>query len=270
MKKRDNTGKFIKTAKYVTRNCENCNIEFQIKESRLKYGGGKCCSRKCTDENKKKTYKGENNPMYGVIHTEERKNEISKISSELWKQDKFRNKVKKGHDIFFERAAEDGTWDRANEKRIKTMIKKYGKHNLSGNYGERDCDKTFEKKYGMTSVQYRSKFNKTKRNTNIEIIVQKLLDKNNIEYQKHYIVEGYEYDIYLPNENILIECDGDYWHGFNLKDKELNETQINVRNNDKIKNNIAKDKNIKLIRFWGSEIKNKKFELRLLDKIYGK
>jgi G:T-mismatch repair DNA endonuclease (very short patch repair protein) len=271
MKRDTRTGKFAKSATMIDRICENCGITFQIKESRLKYGGGKCCSRKCVDENKKKTYKGKNNPMYGKRLSEETLKKKSKIAKRLWDDDEFVKKVKKSQEKFLERANKDGTWERANKKREKTFLKKIGKkHNWEGTYGERQCDKTFEENAGMSSIEYASLYKTKSRDTSIERKVQKILFDNDIDFIKHWKIEGYEYDIYLPKLNVLIECDGDYWHGKDIQDTELNEVQKNTRENDLIKNKIAKENNIKLFRFWGSEIEDKNFKNHLLKVIWEK
>lgn len=256
----------MKRAKLVDRTCENCGTSFQIKESRLKYGGGKCCSRKCVDENKKRTYKGNKNPMFGKKHKESTLKKKSQIAFELWKDDEFVEKQMESRKEFFDKASKDGTWDRAKEKRISTMIQKYGKsHNFEGVYGERECDKTFEEIYGMTSIEYRKQHNTKKKDTSIEKITQTILFENDIDFIKHHLVGGYEFDLFLPKLNVLIECDGDYWHGKGVEDTELNEVQKNTRENDLIKNKVAKQNNIKLFRFWGSEIKDKNFEKKLLN-----
>lgn len=66
--------------------------------------------------------------------------------------------------------------------------------------------------------------------------------------------------MYLLNKNILIEVDGIYWHGKGVKDDKLNETQTKSRINDKFKNAIAEQNNIKLIRIWEDEITEEKVE----------
>lgn len=265
---RDGNGKFSKSAITVDRVCDNCGITFQIRKSRLKYGGGKCCSRKCVDENKKKTYKGKNNPMYGVIPSKETLEKKSKIAKKLWQDTEFVEKQNEAREKFLKRAATDGTWDLAVKKREQTFIEKIGKrHNWVGKYGERKCDKTTIKKLGMSSIEYASLSNKNNKNTSIEIKVQKILSKNNIDFIKHWKLDGYEYDLYLPNLNILIECDGDYWHGRGLCVSELNEAQKNTRKNDRLKDDIANKNNIKLLRFWGGDIRSDKFENMLLENI---
>jgi len=65
VKKSAFTGKFESHAIMVDRVCENCGVSFKIKLSSLKYGRGRCCSRNCVDQNKSRTYLGENNPMHG-------------------------------------------------------------------------------------------------------------------------------------------------------------------------------------------------------------
>jgi very-short-patch-repair endonuclease len=266
--KQNNKGHFKKTAIWVDKTCENCGTTFQVKESDLKYGRGKCCSRKCVDENKKQTYLGNKNPMFGKTHSEEERLYKSRIMKDLWKTDTYRNQVKKSQDEFFERAADDGTWDRANEKRKQTWIKKIGQpSNFVGKYGERECDKTFIKKYGMSSHDYRNSILHNNR-TSIELFTEFILNENNIENIPQYNYKGFSFDFYLPKENVLIECDGDYWHGFGKLDEELDDTQKRSRNNDKIKNKLTKSGNIKLLRFWEHEIHQDNFDKFLLEKIW--
>jgi len=270
MKRNNKNGQYTKSAIYVDKSCENCGIGFQVKESDLKYGRGKCCSRKCVDENKKKTYLGEKNPMFGKELSEASKQLKSKSMKTLWGTEEFRNKVKEPLIMFFKRAACDGTWDRANEKREQTWLNKIGKkHNWIGVYGERECDKTFIKKYGTPSHLYRNTFLQTF-DTSIELIVENILNENKIENIKQFNLFGYSFDFCLPTYKIIIECDGDYWHGYGLEDIELDEVQKKSRYNDKIKNKKALDAGYTLIRFWEHTIKADGFEEQLLNTIYGK
>lgn len=66
-----------------------------------------------------------------------------------------------------------------------------------------------------------------------ELKITNLLDKYNIEYQKHKKIKGdkgiFEIDIFLPKQNIAIEVNGLYWHrdrdnGKYSKDYHLNKT----------------------------------------------
>jgi very-short-patch-repair endonuclease len=270
MKRNAKNGQYIKSAKYVDKSCENCGISFQVKQNDLKYGRGKCCSRKCVDENKKKTYLAEKNPMFGKEQSEKSKQLKSQSLKKLWETAEFRNKIKESQVSFFKRAAIDGTWDRAKKKREQTLLNKIGKkHNWIGVYGKRECDKTFIKKYGMASHLYRNTFLQTF-DTSIELIVESILNENKIENIKQFNLFGYSFDFCLPVYKMMIECDGDYWHGYGLEDIELNETQRHSRYNDKIKNKKALGSGYTLIRFWEHEIKTEGFDKQLLNTIYGK
>ena len=73
----------------------------------------------------------------------------------------------------------------------------------------------------------------------------------------------------IIKSNILIEVDGDFWHAnpliYDLKKLHIIQ-EVNLKN-DKLKNELAQKFDIKLIRFWETDIKKENFELILIDKI---
>ena len=87
-----------------------------------------------------------------------------------------------------------------------------------------------------------------KKDTLPERIMQNNLKKNNIAFTKHKpitnIEHRYQCDIFIE-PNIIIECDGDYWHNY-----------PNLREIDKIRNIELQEKNYIIIRFWERDIKN--------------
>lgn len=83
----------IKT-KRISRECINCKIKFEIKETLVEHGKGIYCSRKCHDEYLKISYIGEGNPVFGTKHSEERKKQISDNTKKMWLSDEFRNLFK--------------------------------------------------------------------------------------------------------------------------------------------------------------------------------
>ncbi len=93
-----------------------------------------------------------------------------------------------------------------------------------------------------------------KSNTKPEREFKKVARKNKIKYTQGYKYEGYNYDFYLPELDILVEVDGSYWHGKGLKDEELNPSQVNSRKNDRKKNKICLDTQKSLIRLWDDEV----------------
>lgn len=80
-----------------------------------------------------------------------------------------------------------------------------------------------------------------------------------IKYQRQKRIKGKLFDFFIYDKNLLIETDGDFYHcNPEIFQKPLYETQINNIENDKIKNQIAKDAGYKLLRFWEYDIKNDK------------
>jgi len=93
----------------------------------------------------------------------------------------------------------------------------------------------------------------------LEKLVSKLLQKNNIKFyyqfyiNKNNIIKSYDFKI--KDVNILIEIDGDYYHGGPGCEKyffKLEET----KQNDKINTQLAESLGYKVIRIWESEIKS--------------
>lgn len=67
-----------------------------------------------------------------------------------------------------------------------------------------DRRKEYIKQNGNPAIQ--------KSETSIEIACRDFLDRNDIKYFTQYILEGKQYDFFLPEENLLLEVDGEYWH----------------------------------------------------------
>ena len=63
-----------------------------------------------------------------------------------------------------------------------------------------------------------------------------------------------QFSFQAEDYNILIEVDGNYWHGKGLEWEKLNQTQKLSRTNDNKKSSICLEKQQILIRFWEDEI----------------
>ena len=73
---------------------------------------------------------------------------------------------------------------------------------------------------------------------------------------QHYLKDLHHYcDVYIPSKNIIIEFQGDYWHGNPKKyDKEeLSEFQLEKVKKDEILRKYCKYNGIKLIEVWESD-----------------
>jgi very-short-patch-repair endonuclease len=86
--------------------------------------------------------------------------------------------------------------------------------------------------------------------TKIELKVQNQLRSKGIEFICQKQIKNRFYDIYIPSMNLLIECDGDYWHSLD-RQKPI----------DELKNELAKFEGYKLIRLSESCINLKRFDI---------
>lgn len=94
--------------------------------------------------------------------------------------------------------------------------------------------------------------------SSIEIKIQEFLKELKIEFFTHqfmHIEHGYQCDIFIPSMNLVIECDGDYWHGNPLRNKELTERQIAQREKDNLRKKELEEKGFKVLRLWECEIR---------------
>ncbi len=91
------------------------------------------------------------------------------------------------------------------------------------------------------------------KDTKIEVKIQNFLKELGIEFIPHKyikdIVHSYQCDLFIPSFNLIIECDGNYYHNYpygkeldNLRTKELQEKGYNV------------------LRLWESEINKMSLE----------
>ena len=100
------------------------------------------------------------------------------------------------------------------------------------------------------------------------------LDKLNVKYEYQFEAKdiGRFYDFYLPESNLLIEIDGDYWHGNpdKYQDNELRWHQRHAQRVDEYKNKWALLHGIPIIRVWESDIRKKPNEVMkfLKERLY--
>ena len=101
-----------------------------------------------------------------------------------------------------------------------------------------------------------------------------ILEYLGVEYIQQFKLSaiGRYYDFYLPEHNILIEVDGDYWHADPkiYEKKDLNAIQKRNIRVDEQKNKYALMYGYVLLRFWEGDIyKNKKKVINVLKKRIG-
>jgi very-short-patch-repair endonuclease len=207
--------------------------------------------------------KGKNNPMYGKTHSEEAKQNISRvrkekfasgeydfidserwsnIQKEVWSRPGYREKIAK--------AREDAGW----------------RQNISDSMSDENHPfygkKRPEHSKLMKSPEMLEKIFAKRSATDIEILMAEMLEQIGVEYHSQFFInhgkDTYSYDFKIKGAPILIEVDGDYWHGGPSTDNHVpfvNE----VKEKDALKNKVAEENGYKVLRFWGSDIIEKPF-----------
>lgn len=86
-----------------------------------------------------------------------------------------------------------------------------------------------------------------------------LLDQHSIAYKFQFFLNHNgtckSYDIQIKDTKILVELDGDYWHG-NPSTKYHHTGTESTKANDKLKDVMAEEAGFRLIRVWESEFKS--------------
>lgn len=111
-----------------------------------------------------------------------------------------------------------------------------------------------------------------------EDFAREFLDKLGVEYVYQFEAKDIKryYDFYLPQHNLLVEIDGDFWHGNpdKYQEDELKGHQKRAQRVDEYKNKWALLHGIPLLRIWESDIRKNpskvmkvlKEELNIQDK----
>ena len=233
-------------------NCQECNIEFESNQTR------KFCSRSCyakeDSRRKKEKYALQEHHNLGRKASDEERKRRSKLTVETWKDDSIRNSRINGIKQYMNIHGHAPGWDdKTIIKRNKT-VELNGGHNLKGKYGTRQCDITFEKKYGMTSYEYRIKKLRQLKKSKPEIDAEKLLTELNTDFIYQYKFKNRYFDFGIESKKILIEIDGDYWHSKGILYENMNEQQRTTFRNDRYKDDLVRNSDWKLIRIWASDL----------------
>lgn len=168
------------------------------------------------------------------------------------------------------------------KKRVDAIIKTRKTKFASGEYNhiikhvsEKRSKETI-KKISNTKKQQWETGNIGKRKykpSKLEKLFANILELLNINYKSSYYAKDIKafYDFYIPDHNILIEVDGDFWHTNPLKYPKGPVSKCQFKNaiRDDEKNKWAKDNGYKLLRFWENDINNniKQVKQTLLENI---
>jgi len=208
--------------------------------------------------------RGETNPMFGKTHSKEVKTNISNKRKEKfangeytfidpvkWSENAKEVWARDGYPEKMQGAREASGW------KEKLSVAKSGSNNPL--FGK----KRPEHSKLMKSPEMMERVFKQRSMTDIEQIIASMLDQADIKYHHQFFITDvdsntYSYDFKLKGKNVLIEADGDYWHGNPNTTNHV--PYVNeVQQKDEIKDQVAKSHGYALIRFWGKDIKERPF-----------
>lgn len=245
--------------------CLICGKDFPVKPSRIKRGGGKYCSKPCKDEGLKKKI----DDIVKIMKLYQRGHGLTHIAKI------FGTHCRKIKEVL--RVNKIKIRDRSEQKKIEyknniTRVRHAPLRNCLGCGNPFKYQKGKREKYCSNKCQGQSKEfrDKVRRKTlmqissgkmpqaytKIEAIVKQLLNQLHIQFVQQKQFGFWVYDFYLPEYQLFVECDGDYWHGNPAFFSKLNVTQKKNRVNDKRKATYLERQGYKLLRFWEYDIKN--------------
>lgn len=202
------------------------------------------CSRECLSKYRK-TLVGENAPAFGHKLTDASKKKIGKANSGPKPYLLGENSPSKRPDV--------------REKISKTRIERkvaVGKNNPM--YGKKHTKESLKKIFEHRPMN------------SLETKVAAELDRLGLRYKYQFFIHNGEtcrsFDFKLKKLPIIIEADGDYWHGNPNTKHHCSGVEEN-KQNDKFKEELAASRGYKVIRFWESDVKNDPtiIETRLLS-----
>lgn len=234
--------------------CKSCNKIFYVILSRFKHA--KYCSQKCSNKQlKNKSF----DEYYGLKKSKKIRQLMSKNCA--WRK----NKGKKNIEIYGVKKA----------KEIKEKLRKHSiwnKNILYDTYFGLEKAKEIKEKISNSLKNSESAKNARKniitplKDTKIEVKIQNFLKQLRLKFIKHkYIKEikhSYPCDIFIPSMNLIIECDGDFFHmnpnNFLPDDKNFKngKTAKEIWARDRIRTNELLYAGFKVLRLWECDINN--------------
>jgi very-short-patch-repair endonuclease len=90
---------------------------------------------------------------------------------------------------------------------------------------------------------------------NLEILGYSILDSLKVVYEKQFVIgEKFCVDAFVPSANLIIQFDGDYWHGNTDKFPNLTERQMKRIRLDKSQDSYMNKCGYRVLRLWASDM----------------
>lgn len=111
-----------------------------------------------------------------------------------------------------------------------------------------------------------------RKTTKLERAGYSILEEIGLEYEPQFVYSRYVADAYIKELNLIMQFDGDYWHGNTARFPNLTERQKKQQEVDNRANKAAEELGYRVLRFWESDIgrvKNCLEELKKTIRISG-
>lgn len=206
--------------KFEIRKCQICGKEFECSKISIQ----RFCSNKCNSE-WQKTIVGENNPAFKSV----------KIPCTYCGKDHYVKPYKLSiQEYFF-----------CNEKCRQDWY--------ANVYSQTD---EWREKKREEAIKILESGAISKTQSKPQQIVDSILEKNNISFEREKSVKYYCIDNYLVESKLMIEVMGDYWHSNPLKfSNKINQIQYDRIPKDKAKHTYVKNQyNVEILYLWESDI----------------
>ncbi len=226
------------------KNAHNARVGIGRKRGRMS-NGGYWQGKKFSEEHKNKIRIS----MKNYVHTEEHKRNISagKIGHIVTEETRRKISKKQKGRVSWNKGK---SWSKESKSRMSISAKK----RLPNRKGEKQSELTKQK---LRLIRLNQVI--PTKNTSIEVKIQNFLKQLNIEFTPHKPITNikhiYQCDIFIPSKNLIIECDGNYWHNYPIG-----------KFMDYVRNEEIKEAGFNLLRLWEQDINRmnlNEFELLL-------
>lgn len=217
----------------ITRVCQYCSSEMQVRFRVLAIGGGKYCTKKCFQLSQRRR-------LERTCKNCGKKREFT-----------FSQIAKLGGGKYCSRSCQH----QGMKRRVECICKTCGKtrevrpHEAANGEGKY-CSLTCQQRGKMNRVtrtcetcgkkhevhRYRIEAGQGKfcskrcflisKTSLLEIIVSQILKEKSINFEFQKEINGYYPDFYLPDYNLILECDGAYWHQDKDRDRKKDEWRL--------------------------------------------
>jgi len=174
--------------------------------------------------------KDKKNSFYGKKHSKESRRRMSESHKGKRHSEETKKKISKNHVGMKGKEHSEEAKEKMSRSHEGKILSEEHKKNISEScrgtnhpmYGKKHSERT-KLKIAITIAKVfeenHNNFRHTSKNyfTGIELIVKNFLEKHSIKY-KHNMRVGYYFPDFIILDNVILECDGEYWHSENNKD----------------------------------------------------